>query len=190
MDTLYYNYIGQIQDCKEGGDDVVYVSGKDKEGTYEKAGTISDFLEIRRGETLSNSKVMHGLIGFAVYLRNKGYNDAKILVTGGDRDKAENERVHGSPTSRHLSSQAADIKVSKISTRDLSELASESGLWGKVVYHSPSSGREHTHVALGRYNRKAEYTFGNYVSWFNPGMHLVEKTVAWDKWIASFPKFY
>jgi len=164
-----------------------------KEATFEKLGTVSDFLDLN-GATISDSKLSQTLVGFAIYLRNEGYSNATIALTGpraGDRSEAENTAVDGSPTSRHLTNQGADYHVPGRSDKTIAQLASMSGLWPEVVWHSESSGRPHVHSALGGYNRKVEYERGKYESWFLPQRHLVESPSKglWRWWVDSFPKF-
>lgn len=57
-----------------------------------------------------------------------------VIITSGYRNAAYNLKVGGSPTSRHLRGEAADIQVPGLSPDQVAELAEEVGFGGIGVY--------------------------------------------------------
>lgn len=57
-----------------------------------------------------------------------------VVVTSGYRNAAYNLRVGGSPTSRHLRGEAADIRVAGLRPEQVAQLAEEVGFGGIGVY--------------------------------------------------------
>lgn len=51
--------------------------------------------------------------------------DAPVYITSGNRCKAHNEAVGGSPTSQHVKGKAADIQVSGIDPKDVADYLDE-----------------------------------------------------------------
>lgn len=57
-----------------------------------------------------------------------------VVVTSGYRNPAYNLKVGGSPTSRHLRGEAADIQIPGLSPQQVAELAEKVGFNGIGVY--------------------------------------------------------
>ncbi len=57
-----------------------------------------------------------------------------VTITSGYRNPAYNLKVGGSPTSRHLRGEAADIQVTGMSPQQVAELAEKVGFKGIGVY--------------------------------------------------------
>jgi len=60
--------------------------------------------------------------------------DKPVIITSGYRNPAYNLKVGGSPTSRHLRGEAADIQVAGMSPDQVAELAEQVGFKGIGVY--------------------------------------------------------
>ena len=60
--------------------------------------------------------------------------DKPVIITSGYRNPAYNLKVGGSPTSRHLRGEAADIQVPDLSPNQVAELAEQVGFNGIGVY--------------------------------------------------------
>ena len=59
-----------------------------------------------------------------------------VIVTSGYRNAAYNLKVGGSPTSRHLRGEAADIRVPGLNPDQVAQLAEQVGLTGIGVYNT------------------------------------------------------
>ncbi len=57
-----------------------------------------------------------------------------VVITSGYRNKSHNDRVGGSPTSRHLTGEAADIKIAGLHPDEVAQLAREAGFTGIGIY--------------------------------------------------------
>ena len=57
-----------------------------------------------------------------------------VIITSGYRNPAYNKKVGGSPTSRHLLGEAADIQIPSFSPREVAQLAEQVGFTGIGVY--------------------------------------------------------
>ena len=57
-----------------------------------------------------------------------------VIITSGYRNAAHNLKVGGSPTSRHLRGEAADIQIPDLSPNQVAELAEQVGFNGIGVY--------------------------------------------------------
>ena len=67
-----------------------------------------------------------------------------VIITSGYRNPVYNEWVGGSPTSRHLTGEAADIRVPGLHLDEVAQLAREAGFTGIGIY------RSFTHVDVRR----------------------------------------
>ena len=59
-----------------------------------------------------------------------------VIVNSGYRNPAYNEKVGGSPTSRHLMGEAADVRVPGLHPDEVAQLAREAGFTGIGIYRS------------------------------------------------------
>lgn len=59
-----------------------------------------------------------------------------INITSGYRNASHNKAVGGSPTSRHLTGQAADIHIAGMTPTQVAKLASQVGFTGIGVYNT------------------------------------------------------
>lgn len=57
-----------------------------------------------------------------------------VIITSGYRNPAYNLKVGGSPTSRHLRGEAADIQIPGLGPQQVAELAEQVGFMGIGVY--------------------------------------------------------
>ncbi|MDW7678467.1 MAG: D-Ala-D-Ala carboxypeptidase family metallohydrolase [Bacillota bacterium] len=60
--------------------------------------------------------------------------EAPVVVTSGYRNASHNARVGGSPTSRHLSGEAADIRIPGLHPDEVAQLAVAAGFTGIGIY--------------------------------------------------------
>lgn len=59
-----------------------------------------------------------------------------VIITSGYRNPAYNLKVGGSPTSRHLRGEAADIQIPGLSPQQVTDLAEKVGFNGIGVYET------------------------------------------------------
>ena len=59
-----------------------------------------------------------------------------VIITSGYRNPAYNQKVGGSPTSRHLRGEAADIQIPGLSPQQVTDLAEKVGFNGIGVYET------------------------------------------------------
>lgn len=57
-----------------------------------------------------------------------------VIITSGYRNPAHNRAVGGSPTSRHLTGEAADIRVPGLHPDEVAQLAAAAGFTGIGIY--------------------------------------------------------
>lgn len=126
--------------------------------------TVNDLGVVDFGTNIISSKELKNrLIDFA---KKTGYS---ITVVGGDRTKERNQEVGGSPTSRHLNGDAADIVVKGTSNLDVAIKAHKTGLFNTTIYYPEGLPKgalpPHVHVDLKPDNnnilRKYEFENGS-----------------------------
>jgi uncharacterized protein YcbK (DUF882 family) len=59
-----------------------------------------------------------------------------VIITSGYRNPGHNARVGGSPTSRHLTGEAADIRIPGLHPDEVAQLAAAAGFTGIGIYDS------------------------------------------------------
>ncbi|MDW7678876.1 MAG: D-Ala-D-Ala carboxypeptidase family metallohydrolase [Bacillota bacterium] len=59
-----------------------------------------------------------------------------VIITSGYRNPSHNARVGGSPTSRHLTGEAADIRIPGLHPDEVAQLAAAVGFTGIGIYDS------------------------------------------------------
>lgn len=92
-------------------------------------------------------------MGLSIFIGNDQKTDyPTILVTGGNRSAEKNAKVGGATGSRHISGDAADIKVNGISNLNLSYLSNKSGLFNTTIYYDRFNAAKalapHVHVDM------------------------------------------
>lgn len=98
-------------------------------------GQQSKFLNMQ-GYNITSQEVKRNLVGLSIFIKSENQSDyPTIIVTGGDRSAAKNAKVGGASGSRHISGDAADIKVNGISNLNLSYLAHKSNLFNTTIYY-------------------------------------------------------
>ena len=60
--------------------------------------------------------------------------EAPVMITSGYRNPAHNRAAGGSPTSRHLTGEAADVVVPGLHPDEVAQLAASAGFTGIGIY--------------------------------------------------------
>ena len=79
-----------------------------------------------------------------------------IIITSGDRSSEKNKSIGGATSSRHISGDAADMRVTNINNEELAYLANKSELFNTTIYYPkidlPGVLSPHVHVDLNPNN--------------------------------------
>ncbi len=190
----YYSNSGKYLGSDGNNDKKIYTAdkaitntAKDSDGketttttfvNSKEIGEVSDFVNMN-GYTVSSEETKQDLVGLSIYLRNnEGIENAKIVVTGGDRNVAENKKKGGAEGSEHTKGTAADIMVSGISNKKLAKLTNNSGLFSSVIYYpergdlSTMGTHEIKTIALGGTNGCESSIYKIVPNWQDLGPHV------------------
>ncbi|OGJ13621.1 hypothetical protein A2554_03750 [Candidatus Nomurabacteria bacterium RIFOXYD2_FULL_35_12] len=126
----------------------------------------------------NNQNTKNGSVDYGQYnvtspeLRNRldrfaNDTNQNIIVTSGDRSIEGNKSIGGATASRHISGDAADIKVKGVSNEQLSYMANKSELFNTTIYYPatnlPKALAPHAHVDINPSNNNILRIYSPYM---------------------------